>query len=126
MLTLPAQPQAAPVTPHAPVVATTATAKKDGESNPAFDPAAHPPSGLGVKPSTCSIDTASFGGNKAVLIRADDGRDVRFIAVSVLDGFEKSMAESFIRTRAEGGQSLGEFPTKEAALTKARELCPPS
>jgi hypothetical protein len=91
---------------------------------PGFDPATHPPSGLGVKPTTCSIDTASFGGNKAVLIRAEDARNVRFIAVSVLDGFEKSMAASFIRARAEGGQSLGEFPSKEAALAKARELCP--
>ena len=34
------------------------------------------------------------------------------------------MTESFIRARAEGGQSLGEFPSKEAALAKARELCP--
>ena len=94
-------------------------------SKPAFDPVANPPSGLGAKPA-CTIDTASFGGDKAVLIRAEDGRDIRFIAVSVLGGFEKSMAESFIRARAEGGQSLGEFPSREAALAKARELCPGS
>jgi hypothetical protein len=124
MLTLPPQPQAAPTTPQEPAVGTAPTAKKDSEPKPAFDPATHPPSGLGVKPATCSVDTASFGGSKAVLIRAEDGRDLRFIAVSVLEGFEKSMAESFIRSRAEGGQSLGEFPTKEAALAKARELCP--
>jgi hypothetical protein len=51
---------------------------------------------------------------------------VHFVAVTVLGGFEKSMAESFISARAQGGQSLGEFPSKEAALAKARELCPGS
>jgi hypothetical protein len=124
MLTMPAQPQEAPATPQtAPDEASQAAAKNDG-SKQAFDPIGHPPSGLGVKPATCSIDTASFGGDKAVLIRAEDGRDIRFIAVSVLAGFEKSMAESFISARAEGGQSLGEFPSRDAALAKARELCP--
>jgi hypothetical protein len=91
---------------------------------PAFDTGAHPPSGLGVKPTACSVDSVSFGGDKAVLIRAEDVREIRYIAVAVLDGFETSMAESFIRTHAAGGQSLGAFPSKEAALAKARELCP--
>jgi hypothetical protein len=126
MLRLPAPPQDTPSAPPAPTVVASETAQADAESKPAFDPVAHPPSGLGVKPTTCSVDTASFGGDRAVLIRADDGRDVHFIAVTVLGGFEKSMAESFISARAQGGQSLGEFPSKEAALAKARELCPGS
>ena len=126
MLTLPPPSQATPANPPPGTVVVSEVTKKDGESKSTFDPATHPPSGLGVKPTTCSVDTASFGGNKAVLIRADSGRDVRYIAVSVLEGFEKSMADSFISARAQGGESLGEFPSKDAALAKARELCPSS
>ncbi len=82
-----------------------------------------PPSGLGFKPDRCIVEAASFGGTKAVLVRAPKGTDVHYIALSVLEGFEKSMAESFIRARPEGGDAVGEFATRDEALAKARELC---
>jgi len=114
--------------PSAPVQRAEPASPEPRENNDAakstFDPVAHPPSGLGVKPLTCRIDAASFGGMKTVLIRSEAGRDVHFIALTVLDGFEKSMTESFIKSRADSGQAVGEFPNKDAALAKARELCP--
>ena len=59
---------------------------------------------------------ARGGGTKAVLVRAPKGTDVHYIAVSVLEGFEKTMSESFIKARPEGGVAVGEFATREAAL----------
>ncbi len=82
-----------------------------------------PPSGLGFKPDRCIVEAASFGGTKAVLVRAPKGTDVHYVALSVLEGFEKSMTESFIRARPEGGDAVGEFATRDEALAKARELC---
>ena len=82
-----------------------------------------PPSGLGFKPDRCIVEAASFGGTKAVLVRAPKGTDVHYIALSVLEGFETSMTESFIRARPEGGDAVGEFGSRDEALAKARELC---
>jgi hypothetical protein len=48
---------------------------------------------------------------------------VHYIALSVLEGFETSMTESFIRARPEGGDAVGEFASRDEALAKARELC---
>jgi len=104
----------------------TEIASPAGAGRAALDRAAAPPSGLGVKPETCSVSAASYGGTKTRLIRSETGREVRYVALSVLDGFERSMTDSFIVARAPGGQSIGEFETKDDALAKARELCPGS
>lgn len=112
---------------HAQAAATATT-----ELNPTPDAGATaPPSHLGVtpgdtaaKPVACRIDAASYGGTKTLLIRSEEnGGAVRLVALTVLDGFERSMSENFIKGQAAGGQSVGEFPNKAAALAKARELC---
>ncbi len=107
---------------------TQLSALPDAASNSreTFDPAKNPPSGLGAETRTCSVGTATYGGAKTVLIRTESESELRYTALSVLDGFEKSMTETFIRTRAGGGEQIGEFSTKEAALARARELCPAS
>ncbi len=73
---------------------------------------------------SCRVEVASYGGRKTVLIRAASETGVRFVALSVVDGFERSMIDGFIRHRAPGGTAIGEFPTREAALSRAIELCP--
>lgn len=83
-----------------------------------------PPSGLGVKPGRCVVETATFAGDTTVLVKSPVGADMHYIALSVLDGFEESMARSFIDARPQGGEALGVYPSKEAALTHARTLCP--
>lgn len=83
-----------------------------------------PPSGLGVKPGRCIVETATFAGDTTVLVKSPVGADVHYIALSVLDGFEESMARSFIDARPQGGEALGVYPSKDAALTHARTLCP--
>lgn len=96
-------------------------------AKPPFDP----PSGLGVKPppqpagpSRCAIETATFGGQTTVLVRTRSGEDVRYVALSVLDGFEDTMTKSFLAARPGGGEALGTYPTREDALEQARALCP--
>ncbi len=84
----------------------------------------YPPlSGLGVKPGGCVVETARYGGETTVLVKAPDGATVHFVALSVLDGFEDSMTASFLASRPEGGDVLGTFPSRDAALAKARTLC---
>ncbi|MFA5948879.1 MAG: hypothetical protein WC807_01205 [Hyphomicrobium sp.] len=96
-----------------------------GAPTSAFDPSVTPPSGLGMKQEKerCRIEVATFGGEKTVLVRAPEAEAMRYIAVSVVDGFEKSMTASFISARAAGGEAVGEFATREAALAKAKDLC---
>ncbi len=118
----PEPPAAAPVAPVTPVEpATVAVAPTVAPaSKPPFDP----PSGLGVKPGRCVVETATFGGDTTVLVKTEEGADVHYVALSVLDGFEDSMTKSYLASRSSGGESLGTFPTRDAALTKARALCP--
>ena len=72
----------------------------------------------------CNVDWASYGGRKTLLVRSQAGSQVRYTALTVLEGFERSMLESFVKASAPGGSSVGEFATKDAALAKAWELCP--
>jgi len=96
------------------------------------DPESRQRSGLGVppqpqpvaQPTRCTVLTASYGGRKNVLIRAIVGAEIELTAVQVLDGMEASLADSFVRTHAKGGEIVGEFPTRDAALAKAFDLCP--
>ena len=72
----------------------------------------------------CKVWTASYGKGKSVLIRAPVGGETHYTALQVLDGFEKNLTDSFIRSHALGGEAIGEFDNREAALTHAFELCP--
>jgi len=72
----------------------------------------------------CRVQVASYGGTKTLLIRGTLAGEERYTALQVHAGFERSMAESFIRMYAPGGVSLGEFASTDAALARAYELCP--
>lgn len=75
-------------------------------------------------PDTCRVQTASYGGRKVALIEEVSGEERRFTALQVHDGFERSMAASFIKTRAPEGQVIGLFEDRDAALRKIYEMCP--
>jgi hypothetical protein len=90
------------------------------ESKPSFAP----PSGLGVKPGRCVVETATFGGETTVLVKSPAGADTHYIALSVIEGFEESMTQSFLAARPAGSEALGTFTTRDAALAQARTLCP--
>jgi hypothetical protein len=95
-----------------------ATAAMTGASGAAR--AVAPPTGS----EGCKVWTASYGKGKSILIRAPVGGETHYTALQVLDGFEKNLTDSFIRSHALGGEAIGEFDNREAALTHAFELCP--
>lgn len=78
-----------------------------------------------VKPGTCRVWTASYGGNKAIIIKAkaDDGM-TNFTVLDVHKGREKREAEAYIAAYAKGGEMVGEYRTKNKALNEAFVMCP--
>jgi hypothetical protein len=72
----------------------------------------------------CRVWTASYGGQKAVLIRAQADGAVNYTVLDVHDGAEKREADAYIAAYAKGGAIAGEFPSQANALDKAFELCP--
>jgi hypothetical protein len=68
--------------------------------------------------------TASYGGKKVLLVRSEGAAEMRYTVLTVLEGFEKSMLDNYLKAHAPGGSSVGEFESKDAAFAKAKELCP--
>ena len=75
-------------------------------------------------PSKCRVWTASYGGQKAIIIRATADQSTNFTVLDVNEGAEKREAEAYIAAYAKGGQTVAEFPNQAQALDKAFELCP--
>ncbi len=72
----------------------------------------------------CRVFSASYGGTKTLLVRAEVGSELHYTALTVLNGFEDSMLAGYLNAHAPGGASIGAFDTRDAALAKASELCP--
>jgi hypothetical protein len=82
--------------------------------------AAPPPSA----PAKCRVWTASYGGQKAIIIRATADQATNFTVLDVNEGAEKREADAYIAAYAKGGQTVAEFANQAQALDKAFELCP--
>lgn len=74
--------------------------------------------------SSCRVWTASYGGQKAMIIKSVGDGAVNFTVLDVNEGAEKREADAYIAAYAKGGQPVGEFPNQSSALNKAFELCP--
>lgn len=92
--------------------ATEQAAKKEAP------PAAAP------KPGDCRVWTASYGGTKAIIIKAEKDTTTNYTVLDVNEGAEKREADAYINAYAKGGQQVGEFSSPSQALEKAFELCP--
>lgn len=79
----------------------------------------------GAAQQKCRVWTASYGGQKAVIIKAksDDGL-VNYTVLDVNEGSEKREMEAYIAAYAKGGVAVGEFSNQISALDRAFELCP--
>jgi len=80
-----------------------------------------------LKPSEagkCRVWTASYGGQKAIIIKAPAGARTHYTVLEVNAETEKREADAYIAVYARGGQAIAEFPTQEQALDKAFDLCP--
>ena len=74
--------------------------------------------------SACRVWQASYGGQKAVIIKAIDKDQTNYTVLDVNEGREQREVDAYIAAYAKNGASVGEFPTSGKALSKAFELCP--
>jgi hypothetical protein len=80
---------------------------------------AAPPAG-----QKCRVWTASYGGQKALIIRSVIDKVVNYTVLDVNEGAEKREADAFISAYAKEGAIAGEFGSQATALDKAFEMCP--
>jgi hypothetical protein len=99
--------------------ATTQLAALSTAAATALKPPASKPSA-----STCKVWTASYGGSRAVIIRAKATDGDNYTVLDVNEGAEKREADAYIAAYAKGGETVGEFTNTTQALDKAFELCP--
>jgi hypothetical protein len=74
--------------------------------------------------SKCKVWTASYGGQRAVLIKATAETTVNYTVLDVNEAAEKREVDAYIAAYAKGGENIGAFPSQTKALDKAFELCP--
>ncbi len=72
----------------------------------------------------CKVWTASYGGQRAILIKAATKDAVNYTVLDVNDTTEQREIDAYISAYAKGGQSIGTFTNQTKALDKAFELCP--
>jgi Mannosyl-glycoprotein endo-beta-N-acetylglucosaminidase len=71
----------------------------------------------------CNITTASYGGNKTLLLKSASADTTTYTLLQVVDGFEASMRDKYTATRAPGAEMLGEFASQDVAMVTAKALC---
>ena len=72
----------------------------------------------------CRVWTASYGGQRSVIVKSIIDSVANFTVLDVNEGQESREAEAFISAYAKGGSVAGEFANQNKALEKAFELCP--
>ena len=77
-----------------------------------------------AKGGKCRVWTASYGGQRAVIIKAKGTGSVNYTVLDVTEANEKREVDAYIAAYAKGGETVGSFPTQTKALSKAFELCP--
>jgi len=77
-----------------------------------------------AKSGKCKVWTASYGGQRAVIIKASGSGTVNYTVLDVTETNEKREVDAYIAAYAKGGERVGSFPTQTKALNKAFELCP--
>lgn len=77
-----------------------------------------------AKSSKCKVWTASYGGQRAVIIKATGNGTVNYTVLDVTEANEKREIDAYIAAYAKGGEKLASFPSQTKALSRAFELCP--
>ncbi|MFA5901676.1 MAG: glucosaminidase domain-containing protein [Hyphomicrobium sp.] len=77
-----------------------------------------------AKGGKCKVWTASYGGQRAVIIKASGTGTVNYTVLDVTEANEKREVDAYIAAYAKGGERIGSFTNQTKALTKAFELCP--
>ncbi len=97
------------------------TAAAAGQAARSFAPPAMPQA---KAPTGCKVWTASYGGQRSIIIKAVANGLVNYTVLDVNEGAEKREADAYIAAYARGGQTVGEYSSQNQALDKAFELCP--
>jgi hypothetical protein len=85
---------------------------------------ASPPPAKSIAPKSCRVWTASYGGQKAMIIRSIGGGHVNYTVLDVNAGREKAEADAYIAAYAKGGEPVERFEDPQKALKQAFQLCP--
>ena len=133
----PAAAAAAPVQPQVKILNAPPTAPAIDTTNAPAAKVQTAALGTGVKsavtaappaaaaaPSKCKVWTASYGGSRAVIIKASADSQDNYTVLDVNEGTEQREADAYIAAYAKGGQKVGDFTNPTQALDKAFELCP--
>ena len=115
-----AQPSgpASPLSPLMQAASTVGGMLKSMTQPPPAPPA--PPAAA----ASCRVWTASYGGTKAILIKAPTPEGISYTVLDVNEGAEKREAAAYIAAYAKGGHIESTFTSQIQALEKAFELCP--
>lgn len=87
-------------------------------------PPAKAPKAAEKTPGKCRVFTASYGGQKSIIIKAADDAATNYTVLDVNEGAEDREVAAYIAAYAKGGNKVGEFNSQTIALDKAFELCP--
>ena len=85
---------------------------------------AAPDSSASASKQKCRVWTASYGGQKAMIIRSVVEQVVNYTVLDVNEGAEGREADAFIAAYAKDGKVVDKFGNQNQALEKAFELCP--
>lgn len=118
------QPAAATTVAKVPPAANRGSAGATAAVPPRVPPAAAAVPEAGQSTSKCRVWTASYGGQKAVIIRSSGDHFTNFTVLDVNEGQEGREVDAYISAYAKGGQKIGDFASSTNALDKAFELCP--
>ncbi len=102
---------------------TIKTASIAGAANQSAKSAASGPRKSASK-ANCRVWSASYGGTKAVIIKAVNKDIVNYTVLKVNDGRVQPEAKAYIHAYAKGGSLLDKFSNPDQALEKAFQLCP--
>lgn len=109
-----AAPVAAGLKPGKPAAEAKAGESKPGDSKPSDK----------AEPRKCNVFTASYGGQKSVIIKVVGADTVNYTVLDVNEGAEARETDAYIAAYAKGGKLVGDFKSQALALDKAFELCP--
>jgi len=76
------------------------------------------------EPDKCRVWTASYGGERSIIIRSIAQGSVNFTVLDVNDERATREAAAYIAAYAKGGEKIGEFKNQTLALEHAFKLCP--
>lgn len=71
----------------------------------------------------CSVNVASYGGKRTVLIRSHTEAHMKLTALDVDPRYERELAHEFIASYAQGGTKIASYRTRAEALVRAHAMC---